>query len=154
VVAGSYEGAIDWGKGPLPSASSTAAFVTKLDSSGSAIWSKGFGEGGGVDLKASHVDPAGHVLVTGSFSGPVNFGDGSVSAAGIRDLVVAKLDGNGALLWKKVAGDASVQAGGSLATDVAGHVLLGGEISGSVNFGTGAVASHGKDDALVAKLRP
>jgi hypothetical protein len=52
----------------------------------------------------------------------------------------------------EIAGDGDIQAGGSIAVDDEGHVLLGGRIWSAVDMGTGSVTSQGKDDALVAKL--
>ncbi|HMY19305.1 MAG TPA: hypothetical protein PKA58_23435, partial [Polyangium sp.] len=154
VLTGTYQNSIDWGAGQHTTTASTSAYVTKFDISGNAKWSKAFGAGGDLYPGASLVDPAGHILLTGGFFGTLDFGDGTLTSKGDNDLFVAKLDGTGKLIWKKVAGDGVVQEGGSIAVDGAGHVFVGGRIWSAVDFGTGAVSSHGKDDALVAKLKP
>jgi ribosomal protein S11 len=154
VLVGTYQNSIDWGLGPHTTSASTSTFVTKFDPAGNTKWSKAFGGGANVVPDGALVDPAGHVLLTGSFSGAANFGDGAVTSNGLTDLFVAKLDATGQLIWKKIAGDGEIQTGGSVAVDDGGHVLLGARIWGAVDVGTGSVASHGKDDALVAKLKP
>jgi hypothetical protein len=154
VLTGTYQNSIDWGAGQHTTTASTSTYVTKFDTSGNAKWSKAFGASGDLYPGASLVDPAGHILLTGGFFGTLDFGDGTLTSKGDNDLFVAKLDGTGKLIWKKVAGDGVVQEGGSIAVDGAGHVFVGGRIWSAVDFGTGAVSSHGKDDALVAKLKP
>lgn len=99
------------------------------------------------------VDPAGHMFLTGGFFTTVDFDDGPVTSKGLNDLFVVKRDGAGKLIWRKVTGDGDVQEGGGVAVDSAGHVFVGGRIWSAVDVGTGAVPSHGKDDALVAKLK-
>lgn len=154
IATGTYQNAIDWGAGQHTTTASTSAFLTRFDGAGNAKWSKGLGNGGDLVARTLLIDPAGHMLLTGGFFATVDFDDGPVTSKGLNDLFVVKLDGAGKLIWKKVAGDGDVQEGGSVAVDSAGHVFVGGRIWSAVDVGTGSVPSHGKDDALVAKLKP
>src|SRR5690606_33982479 len=43
LVTGYYEGAIDFGSGPLTHAGARNTFIAKLDASGALLWSKGYG---------------------------------------------------------------------------------------------------------------
>jgi len=151
---GAYQGTRDLGTGPIVKMPTTSTFVTKFDAAGNTKWSKAFGGAGDVGGSAARVDPAGHILLTGGFFNTVDFGSGPVTGKGLNDLFVTKLDGAGQLIWNKTAGDGDIQAGGTVAVDHAGHVFVGARILGAVDMGTGAVSSHGKDDALVAKLEP
>jgi len=156
-VTGTYEGTIDFGIGPLPPSDisgDVATFFVKLDPNGKALWAKGLGVTG--DLRAADlaVDGAGHTILTGGFFKTVDLGDGPVTGQGYNDLVVAKFDGDGKLVWKRIAGDGDVQYGASVAVAPSGHVLLGGVAWGTINLGTGPLTSKGKEDTLVAKLAP
>ena len=72
LVAGAFNGPLDFDPGPdvdLHDATITGgAFVTKLRSDGSYLWTRSFGSG--IDASASHVavDPSGSVTVVGSYA--------------------------------------------------------------------------------------
>jgi hypothetical protein len=154
VVAGTYQNSIDWGPGPHTTSASTSTFLTKFDAMGNTKWSKAFGGATYAYPGGFLIDPAGYLLLTGGYFGTVDFGDGAVTSKGTNDLFVVKLDAMGQLIWKKSAGDGDIQEGQSVAVDGAGHVFVGGRILSTIDMGTGPVTSMGKDDALVAKLKP
>ena len=58
----------------------------------------------------------------------------------------------GGALWSKRFGDTNRQAGGSIATDTAGSVLVTGLLFGSADFGGGPLVSAGSADVFVAKF--
>ena len=82
---------MDFGGGQLVSAGSRDTFVVKLDASGDHQWSKSFGDADEQSSASVAVDGAGNVLITGYFSGFVDFGGGPLVCAGVRDVFVAKL---------------------------------------------------------------
>jgi hypothetical protein len=57
----------------------------------------------------------------------------------------------GALLWAKVFGDADEQHATAIAADPQGNVLLGGNFSGTIDFGGGPLSGPG---SFVTKLDP
>jgi hypothetical protein len=89
VVAGTFSGAIDFGKGKLPSGGGVDGFVAKLDTQGCAIWQKGFGDASFQGASGVSADAAGNVLITGSIAGTANFGGAVLTASG-DDLFIAK----------------------------------------------------------------
>ncbi len=89
VVAGTFSGAIDFGKGKLPSGGGVDGFVVKLDTLGCGIWQKGFGDASFQSASAVSADATGNVLITGSIAGSATFGGGTLTAMG-DDLFVAK----------------------------------------------------------------
>lgn len=155
LVTGAFEGAVDFGGGPLHSAGGFDVFLVKLDASGEHLWSRRFG-GTSNDFSAEvAVDDAGNVLVTGWFAGTVDFGDGPVHA-GCSGGFVVKLDAHGHHVWSRAFADG---AGGSgvgfgVAVDGAGNVLLTGDFRGTADFGDGPLQGVGDDDLFVAKLDP
>ena len=89
VVAGTFSGAIDFGKGKIPSGGGVDGFVAKLDTLGCAIWQKGFGDASFQSASGVSADATGNVLITGSLSGTANFG-GGVLTANKDDVFIAK----------------------------------------------------------------
>jgi hypothetical protein len=75
------------------------------------LWSKGFG-GYNVDYgQVVAQDAAGNVYVTGTFSGAINLGGGSLVSAGASDIFLAKYSPTGAYLWgSDSAGRATIMA--------------------------------------------
>jgi hypothetical protein len=153
LLAGYFTGTFDLGGSPLASAGSVDAFVAKLDASGHHVWSKRFGMSGASEAKAVAVDPAGNVLLTGTFTGAVDFGGAPLTSAGGADVFVVKLTASGAHAWSKRFGDAAAQSVAGIAVDGAGDAVLTGDFSGSIDFGGGALATADLD-VFVAKLDP
>ena len=149
VVVGHFSGSVDFGGGPLVGTGSDDAFIAKLDAGGAHLWSKRFGDGDVQKATGVAVDGAGNVVLVGSFSGSVDFGG---AFAGTSDVLVAKLDADGAHLWSKSFGDENPQRPNAVAVDGAGNIVLVGDFRGSVDFGGGPLASAGEADSFIAKL--
>ncbi|APR82565.1 Hypothetical protein A7982_07914 [Minicystis rosea] len=90
IVAGFFGGSLDFGGGLLVSSGSPASiFVAKLAADGSHIWSEAFDSGGAADIVVDH---GRNLLITGNFSGAVDFGGGPLASAGGQDIFLTKLD--------------------------------------------------------------
>jgi Beta-propeller repeat len=142
VVAGTFEGTVDFGSGPVASNDVLGAFVEKLDNDGTPLWSETFvssgsdgGNGLGVVANGVAVDTAGDVFVVGDFVGSVDFGGGPLVSAGARDVFVAKLDPDGHYLWSERFGDAQDQTGLAIAIEPTGDLVATGGYFGTINFG-------------------
>src|SRR5205085_973468 len=84
LLTGYSEGPIDFGGGPLSQVLGSNAFVTKLDSSGAHVWSRGYGMSArGIGVAA---DALGNVLVTGSFWDSITIGPVTHPSAGADDI--------------------------------------------------------------------
>jgi hypothetical protein len=151
-VTGSFSGTVNFGDGPLTSAGLGDIFVTKLDTSGNALWSKRFGDASYQGSVTLATDTAANVFLLGRLNGTMDFGAGPLTGANSKDIFVAKLDQNGAPSWSKSFSSSSTLTGASIAADGVGNVVLTGDFSGSVNLGTGLLTSQGGNDIFVAKL--
>jgi hypothetical protein len=151
LVTGAFSGTVDFGGGPLVSKGAQDVFVAKLDASGNHVWSKRFGDAADQISYGIAVDGKGNVLVTGAFSGSIDFGGGALNCGGFYDVFVAKLDASGNHVWSKTFGETGILSGISVAADSAGNVLVIGHVSGSIDFGGGPLVAAGTD-AFVAKL--
>lgn len=139
----------------LTSAGGEDAFLVKLDPSGKTLWGKSFGNSANQRAVGVAADAAGNVVVTGAFSGQIDFGKGPSSSAGSNDGFVAKLDPTGAPLWARAFGGAADQGGATVALSPLGQSWITGYFAGTTDFGGGKViASQGANDVFVAQYGP
>lgn len=117
-------------------------------------WSKRFGAALGDRAYAVAIDPSGNVFVTGYFSGTVDFGGGGRISAGGTDIFVAKFSPTGTHMWSRSFGSTTNDQGLAIATNVIGHVFVGGSFTGSVNFGGATLISAGGEDIFLARYDP
>jgi len=90
-ISGYFANTIDFGGGPLTSAGNHDIYVAKLDSLGSQIWSKRFGDPTFQYSYSLATDAADNLFMTGQFAGTVDFGGGPLSSSGASDAMVLKL---------------------------------------------------------------
>ncbi|MDI1427988.1 hypothetical protein [Polyangium sorediatum] len=153
VVTGVFQSTVDFGGGPHVSVNGTSdVFVLKLNPAGAFVWSRAYGAAGGDEGSAVAVDPAGNVIVAGHFRNTINFGVGTLTAVGLDDLFVLKLDSAGNHVWSRSYGDANSEGMRGVATDASGAVYFTGFFEGMVSFGGFVVISAGNQDAMLAKL--
>jgi len=154
LATGAFRGTVDFGGGPLISEGLTDIFVVKFDPDGNHLWSQRFGDVDYQGLSPTEVsaDGEGDVIVTGGFTGTMDFGGGPLTSVGGGDIFVAKFDADGAHLWSKQFGDAGMQNGLSVAADGSGNVIVTGHFFGTVDFGSGSFTSAGNDDVFVVKF--
>jgi len=150
VVAGHFHGTVDFGGGLLTSGGDQDIFVAKFDATGAHVWSRRAGDSAGQYATSVAVDDVGNVIVTGRFSGTIDFG--GAPFAGGDDIFVVKLDSAGNHVWSKGFGDANTQNGNGVAVDPNGNVIIAGEFSGTADFGGGPLVSAGGTDIFVSKL--
>jgi hypothetical protein len=152
IVGGSIYQTSDFGGGPLTSAGGQDVFLAKYSSAGVHTWSLRMG--GASDDVVNHVtlDASGGPVVTGYFSGSANFGGGTLSSAGGKDIYLAKYSSTGSHVWSKRIGGSLDDVAASVAVDGGGNVVLTGNFaSSSVDFGGGALLNSGGADIFLAK---
>jgi hypothetical protein len=139
IVAGTFDGTIDFGGGPLSSASMASgetAFVAKFKSSGQLAFAHA-PAGGGHGRAA--VDSDGNVLFAGNTEGnsTVDLGGGSIPCPD-PSIFVAKYDGtNGTLLWGKCIGPGITLDG--IGVDSASALVLLAVATTDVDLGSGNI---------------
>jgi hypothetical protein len=154
-VTGRFEGAVDFGGGPIASAGLGDVFVASLaTATGSHQWSRGAGDAAEQIGRSLVVDSLDEVSLTGQFQGGIAFcGGPPLMSAGAHDLFVARFKGNGTCLSRLGAGSAADPNGQALAVDASRNLLLTGDFFGSMSLG-GMLVSAGSNDIFAAKLAP
>ena len=154
VLSGKFQGSVSFGGTALTSAGGDDIFLVKLSgANGNHVWSKGMGSTSGDIALGVAVDAARDVVMTGYFTGSVNFGGAVLTGAGL-DVFVAKYNSAGTHIWSRKFGGFDTQIGNSVAMASAGEVSVTGYFSSGIDFGTGALTSGGSYDAFMANIGP
>ena len=134
----------DPGPGIFNLTSTTASywdiFVSKLDVSGNFVWAK---QMGGILNDEAHsiaVDASGNVYTTGIFRGTADFDPGpgtfNLTAAGLSEVFISKLDASGNFLWAKQMG--ASYGGYAIVVNATANIFVTGSFTGTVDFDPGA----------------
>lgn len=159
LATGQFRGTMDFDTGPgvaqLTSASFlTDAFMVKLDANGVLTWARQLGAFPNESADDVVVDAAGNALITGFFSGPVDFDPGPGTAqrtgSGFSARYLLKLTASGDFVWV----DAFDGGPHYLDLDASGNVVATGTFGGTVDFDPGAgvtsLTARGAFDVPVA----
>jgi hypothetical protein len=157
VLAGSYEGKLDFGSGPLESAGEDDVFVAKLDASGKELWSRRFGDARAQKARAVAIAPDGRVVVTGTDRGTLALGKLSIDSPDADTLYAFALDAAGAPLWARAAKaepTAIVNPRG-LALDGDGNAVIVASLRGRAELAGTRLDDRGAEGAaFVARFGP
>lgn len=157
VVVGAFNSnKIGFGKDTLINIGYSDIFIVKYDSNGNILWSKG---GYGKDKDWANtvaIDNNGNIYVAGEFlSEEFKLANYTISNKGSYDILLAKFDRNGELLWANSFGDDIDDYGKSLVCSNR-YVYLGGYFaSKTLAFGSASVTNYSQkftSDVYVAKL--
>jgi hypothetical protein len=132
--------------GAITSLSDSDAFVAKLDSNGGTLWSYPFTGMSYDDGKAISVDANGSIFITGSTR--------SASNPNTDDILLARLNNSGQLMWVKTVGNATQQdTGMDITVEGSGNIYITGGSFGSWGSPIRPYTS-GQYDAFVALFEP
>lgn len=142
------------GDRPLPHAGNFDAFTAKFSPDGKLLWARTAGGAGSDYGHAIAVDARGDVIVTGAVQGPAKFGEQTVNSHGKGGtFFCAKYAPDGQLHWVRTPTGNVGGSGHGVAVDGAGHIYVGGSVSGTGAWGTLALESK-TTGALALKLSP
>jgi hypothetical protein len=110
------------------------------------------GGGSGSDAGTSTVvDGSGNIFVCARFAGTSLFGSNMLTSAGQSDVMVARYNSTGAILWAVRGGGTGNDEPTSIATDAAGNVYVTGFFTGTATFGGVTLTSNGGKDMFIVK---
>ncbi len=132
-------------------------FVGKYDTDGSVVWANSYGGSGNEQINSVTVSNDDNIYFTGEInSASVSFGGIVVTNSGTSlgfetDVVIAKMNQLGSVIWAKSAGNASFsESGKSIVTDINGDVyVVGGNDGPGLNFGLGALSFGGSNEIFM-----
>jgi uncharacterized protein (AIM24 family) len=155
-IAGRFQGSINFGGGNLTSAGGEDAFLAKLSgASGGHVWSKRFGATSNDNAAGVDTDGSGNVVVTGYYSGSVDFGGGPL-VSNTFDVFAAKYSSTGGHIWSRRYGDFNYQFGSAVAAAPTGDVTLTGYFTNIIDLGSGVLTSSSSNtnDVFFAGVGP
>jgi hypothetical protein len=118
------------------------------------LWARQIGGVNDEEARAVAVDAAGDVLVTGFFNGTNSLGNTNLVSNGLEDIVIAKFDPAGNLLWARQAGGTGYDEGRGIAADASGNIFVTGLFQNTATFGATNLISAGQSDVFIAKYNP
>ncbi|AUX47266.1 hypothetical protein SOCE26_087840 [Sorangium cellulosum] len=130
-------------------------FIAKLDSAGNSVWLSDYGDTSSQQGTGIAATPSGAVVVTGTYTGSLNFGPaGTLPANDVQTAFVVSLASDGTPVWSRwFAGDGA-QESAAIAADAEDNVVVTGSAQGVVDLGSGPMPSGGGFDAFITKLGP
>jgi predicted dienelactone hydrolase len=131
-------------------------FVLKYDTAGQLLWARGISGAADEQGRGIAADPTGNVLVVGEFTGTIELGATSLTAASDeRDIFVAKYDPDGTLLWARRYGATGEDYARGVGTDAQGYIYVTGVFSDEVAFGqTWLRAPSTREQLFLMRLAP
>ncbi len=141
------------------SSGASDVFVARYASDGAFVSVVTFGGTGSDSGSGIALDAGGQAVVTGRFTGTVDFDPGPGTAqrtsSGDNDAFVARYAPSGALIWVVTFGGGLSDSGSGIALDADGHAAVTGSFSHIVDFDPGLgtarrTSAHG-EDAFVAR---
>ncbi|HYE78479.1 MAG TPA: hypothetical protein VEI97_10870, partial [bacterium] len=138
----------------LPAPITYQAFTVEVAPPPSTTWALRYGGSTADFAVASCVDTDGNLLITGTFTGAVDFGGGVRTAVGSYDVFVLKLGPDGAYIWDKTFGGIGLDNVVDIARASANQIWITGSFSDPIDFGNGPLTSAGSEDIFLAKLDP
>ncbi len=166
-VTGHFGGTVnfaqDWsGTDNKASAGGQDIFITKVNSGGGYEWTKTIG-GLSNDWSVSAViDSSGNAYVTGKYMNTVNFaqdwsGTDNKTAAGDKDVFIAKVNSDGSYGWTKKIGAIGIDDFFHISVDINSNGYVIGEFENTVNFaqdwsGTDNKTAAGGKDVFITKV--
>lgn len=162
-IAYSHSILIDSGGSKGGVSSKSAALVVKFNPGGAVAWAKQFGgEATATDI-AVHTDSSNSVdsvYIVGDFLNTVDFNPDPIAtrnltAAGVIDNFVVKLNGTGVFDWAMKVGSTGWDYSAGIDVGSDGSSYITGRFEGTAQFGPYALTSNGgQSDGYIAKVNP
>lgn len=154
IVTGSFgSSTITFGTTTLVNAGYLDYFIVKCDSLGNTLWASSTG-GDNIETGQSvTTDAYGNIIVSGHYDTPsITFGTITLTNAGYADIFIVKYDASGIVLWAYNVGGNDTESVRSITTDINSNIIVTGNYTNSINFGTTTLTNAGNGDIFIAKL--
>ncbi len=152
-ATGRQTGWVTYGSTQVKSQGSYDAVMVAVDTTGKITWATSFGGAGHDEGQGIHLSKAGHLFVTGHFTGSAAGGGLTVYSAGVADVLLLRLSSAGKILWATQSGGAGNDAALGIAGAPGGLLYLGGRFQATASFGSKKLTSVGDSDGFLIKLK-
>jgi hypothetical protein len=155
-VAGKFEDNANFSGTILNCQGNHDGYVAKYNNTGTLSWIKSFGGANGDYFHCLAYDGSGNLAVAGEAewapAGIIFQGSSiTLNPIGDNDVVLAKYDVNGNLLWAKSAGAGSNDRARAVTFDATGNIYVTGMFTDTAYFGSTMITGAGMRDVFVAK---
>ncbi len=126
-------------------------FLAKYDNAGSILWAKS--AGGYLDdfVSGLALDSGSNIYVSMGASTACMFGTITVNTYGDKDIMLAKYDSSGNVIWVKKAGGVNRDIGGGVVVGSNNKIYQTGSFNGNATFGTVTLTLPGNDYIFLAE---
>lgn len=124
-------------------------FLVKMDTQGKGLWARQVGGASTYDAAAIQTDSTGNIYLVACMARFASFGVTNLS--GYEDILVAKYDADGNLVWARNAGGSGYDYGHSLVVASDGVAYVTGTFEKEADFNQITLASRGQSDLFLAK---
>jgi len=160
VITGTFEGMATFGSElSIASNGGNDIFIVKLNgNTGIPIFIRRIGSSDHDYLHEHTRDKLNNIFLIGDFRQMIDldpgFGESIHNTKGLTDIFLLKMSTSGDFLWAKTYGGTGVDYGHSVITDGSGNVIITGQFSENVRFGSTlqVVQSKGGTDVFLTKL--
>lgn len=155
MIAGSFQGSIDFGSGEVMSAGqSDALFARFRGSDGLLEQTMPFASLGNEGGNSAHF-LLGNNVVAGTFTASLALGAGpELVSRGAKDIFLAAFSNAGTYQWRIGIGGELDDGGVFLAHDRAGHLYVCGSFQQTLQIGSFSLETHGGTDIFLARVSP
>ena len=159
LVTGYFSATATFGTAKISAKGNDDVFVSKVNSSGSLVWTVTAGGNGLDEGQGIAVDSNGSSYITGRFgyaaSSSASFGTTLLTSAGAWDVFVMKLTPSGVPTWATSAGGTSDDVGNAVSLGgSSGNFYVVGDFSRTATFGGTTRKSKGYSDVFIWELGP
>ena len=152
-MVGYFQATAYFGNYTLLSQGANDGFVVKCTAQGTPLWANSMGGTGTDGTYGAAWSPSGALYVAGTFSSTASFGTQRKTSAGGTDVFVARYEDSGALSWVEQCGGPNNDYSAGVAAGTNGTVFVGGQFSGTAQFGPLALVSRGLEDGFIFQLQ-
>jgi hypothetical protein len=135
-------------------------YTSFISFSQTLVWANTYGSTDFDKVSDIISDEFGNIYSIGRFEGTVDFDPGTAielkTSAGLQDIYIQKLDGDGNFVWVKTFGGSGNDLGKNISLDEMGNIITLGTFEETCDFDPGIgimnLSSNGKEDAFILKL--
>jgi len=134
-ITGYFTKSIHFGSSDsLTTNSYNSLFIAKYDSLGNFIWARNPSGPGATYAYSITSDSTGAVYVSGCYSNYTIFDTIILPIAGKQDILMAKFDSSGKVIWAKNAGGTQYELSSCIRSDKKDYIYVTGYVSGTTYF--------------------